>query len=117
MLRVVFFRSEAGAEPVLEWLRSQPTSTQKTFGDDLRTVQIGWPLGMPLCRSLGDGLYEVRTRLPTAKQIGRLIFFQHRDVLVVVTGFIKKTQKTPDDELAKAKQRKREYERNSRQKS
>lgn len=108
VLKVNFYKTKAGNEPVLEWLREQDDDTRKSIGDDLRTVQIGWPLGMPLVRSMGDGLYEVRVTL--AQGIARLMFFQSDDQLVVVEGFIKKSQKTPAKHLDNAKDRKSEFE-------
>ncbi|MCW1839772.1 type II toxin-antitoxin system RelE/ParE family toxin [Prosthecomicrobium hirschii] len=109
-LEVVFFKTEAGNEPVLEWLRSLDLDDRRIIGADLRTVQIGWPLGMPLCRKLGDGLYEVRSNL-TDKKISRLVFFQSGTTIVIVEGFIKKTQATPNEVLKLSKKRKSEYER------
>jgi phage-related protein len=109
---VVFFRTEGGNEPVLDWLRDLGPVDRKTIGEDLRTVQLGWPIGMPVCRPLGDGLYEVRSNI-TDKRIARLLFFQHGQSLVVVEGFIKKTQATPKEVLDSARRRKSEYERNA----
>jgi phage-related protein len=109
VFEVVFFAMASGNEPVLEWLRTLSRDEKLTIGADLRTVQIGFPLGMPLCRPLGDGLFEVRSSLPTKKE-ARLMFFQQGRDLVVVNGFIKKTQKTPADEIDKARSRKRLYE-------
>ena len=60
---VVFYRTAAGAEPVRNWLRSLSAADRRTIGTDLATLQIGWPIGMPLCRSLGAGLWEVRGKL------------------------------------------------------
>ncbi|MBT9288265.1 type II toxin-antitoxin system RelE/ParE family toxin [Prosthecodimorpha staleyi] len=109
-LEVVFYRTEAGNEPVLEWIRSLEADDRRIIGADLRTVQFGWPLGMPLCRKLGDGLYEVRSHL-TDKKISRLVFFQCGNTIVIVEGFIKKTQATPNEVLKLSKKRKSEYER------
>ena len=72
-------------------------------------VQFRWPIGMPLCRAMGDGLWEVRTNLPS-NRIARLLFCLAQDRIVVLHGFIKKTQKTPDSELKLARRRKREFE-------
>lgn len=108
MFEVVFFSTASGNEPVLEWLRSLSRDEKLTIGTDLRTVQFGFPLGMPLCRPLGQGLYEVRSSLPTRKE-ARLLFFQDGADLVVVNGFIKKSQATPSGELEKARSRQREY--------
>lgn len=104
---VVFYRTSGGAEPVLEWLRSLPAEDRRAIGTDLATVQFGWPVGMPLCRSLGEGLWEVRSRLPS-RRIARLLFFVHEDRIGVVHGFIKKTQKTPPDDLDLARRRMKE---------
>lgn len=112
MLSVVFYKTEAGNEPVLEWLRGLDADDRRIIGEDLRTVQLGWPLGMPLCRGLGDGLFEVRSSI-TDNRITRLIFFQHEASFIVVAGFIKKSQSTPSDVLTLSRKRKSEYERNA----
>ncbi len=92
---------------MLEWLRSLPAEDRRAIGTDLATVQFGWPVGMPLCRSLGEGLWEVRSRLPS-RRIARLLFFVHEDQIGVVHGFIKKTQKTPPNDLDLARRRMKE---------
>lgn len=112
MFSVIFFKTDAGNEPVREWLRNLAAEERAVIGADLRTVQIGFPLGMPLCRPLGNGLYEVRSSLPT-KQEARLIFFQDDETLVVVCGFIKKTRATPESELKGARKRQGDYMRNT----
>jgi phage-related protein len=104
---VVFYRTAAGAEPVREWLRRLSTEDRKTIGTDLATLQVGWPIGMPLCRSLGTGLREVRSKLAN-NRIARLIFFRGRRANWVPHGFIKKTQKTPPAEIALAQKRMKE---------
>ena len=104
---VVFYRTAGGAEPVIEWLRGLPSEDRRAIGVDLATVQFGWPIGMPLCRSLGQGLWEVRSALPS-RRIARLLFFVHEDCIGVVHGFIKKTQKTPSDDLDLARRRMKE---------
>jgi len=104
---VVFYRTAAGTEPVRDWLRGLPVEDRRTIGIDLATIQIGWPVGMPLCRSLGDGLWEVRSRL-ASRRIARVLFFIHEDRIGVVHGFIKKTQKTPAEDLALARRRMKE---------
>jgi len=108
MLAVYFFRTDAGNEPVLDWLRELPADDRRIIGEDLRTVQIGWPLGMPLCRSLGDGLYEVRSSI-TGNRITRLVFFQQSERLVIVEGFIKKSRVTPDEVLKLARRRRSDF--------
>ncbi|UYN98007.1 MAG: type II toxin-antitoxin system RelE/ParE family toxin [Enhydrobacter sp.] len=105
----VFFRTAGGREPVREWLRGLPPEDRKAIGDDIRAVEFGWPLGMPLVRSLGDGLHEVRTRLPS-RRIARVIFFvSRRGSLVLSHGFIKKTQKLPAADMALARANRTRY--------
>jgi phage-related protein len=108
-LPVFFYRTTAGAEPVREWLKSLPDTDRRVIGTDLRRVQGGWPIGMPLCRSLGGGLWELRSQLPSSR-IARVLFFVHRDRIGVIHGFIKKTQQTPDDVLTLARKRMREMQ-------
>jgi len=104
---VFFYRNAGGTEPVLEWLRSLPAADRRAIGVDLATVQVGWPIGMPLCRPLGGGLWEVRSDLPS-RRIARLVFFADAGRIGVVHGFIKKTQKTPADDLELARRRMKE---------
>ena len=89
---VVFYRTAAGAELVREWLRNMSAEDRKTIGTDLATVQVGWPIGMPLCRPLGAGLWEVRGKLAN-NRIARLIFCVSEGRIGVLHGFIKKTRK------------------------
>jgi phage-related protein len=104
---VVFYRTAAGAEPVRNWLRSLSAADRRTIGTDLATLQIGWPIGMPLCRSLGAGLWEVRSKL-SENRIARLLFFAEKGRIGVVNGFIKKNQKTPPAEIELAQKRMKE---------
>jgi len=104
---VKFYRTGAGREPVLEWLRGLDREERRSIGVDLMRVQFGWPIGMPLVRSLRDGLWEVRSSLPRGK-IARLILCFHEGTLVVLHGFIKKTQKIAQQEIAIAKRRMKE---------
>jgi phage-related protein len=98
-----------GTEPVREWLKSLSVVDRRIVGADIATVEYGWPVGMPVCRSLGKGLWEVRSNITDG--IARVIFFLHDGKLVLLNGFVKKTQKTPDDEIELALKRKRETER------
>ena len=108
-LEIVFFRTESHNEPVREWLSKLSKADKKSIGEDIKTVQFGWPLGMPLFGNLGQGLWEVRTKL-TGNRISRVIFFMDENVMVLVNGFIKKTRKIPKSELDLARQRKRQYQ-------
>jgi phage-related protein len=106
---VVFYRTRGGAELVRDWLRSLDERDRNAIGLDLMRVQFRWPVGMPLCRAMGDGLSEIRTGLPS-NRIARVLFCMARGRIVVLHGFIKKSQKTPDEELALARKRKKEFE-------
>ena len=106
---VVFYRTRGGVEIVRNWLRALDERDRNAIGLDLMRVQFRWPLGMPLCRSMGDGLWEVRTNLPS-NRIARVLFCVVKERILVLHGFIKKTQKTPDEELALARKRKKEFE-------
>jgi phage-related protein len=102
-LRVVFYKTEAGKEPVREWLKALSREDRKTIGEDIKTVQFGWPLGMPLVRKLEGDLWEVRSRLHN--RIARTIFTVEDGVMVLLHGFIKKAQKLPKQDLALARRR------------
>lgn len=90
-----------------EWLRSLDAADRRTIGQDLMRVQFGWPIGMPLVRSLKDGLWEVWSSLPS-KQIARVLLCFHEEMLIVLHGCIKKTQKARANDLELAKRRMRE---------
>lgn len=111
-LDAIFYRTETGVEPVRDWLKGLSKSDKKTIGEDIKTVQFGWPLGMPLVDSLGHGLWEVRTKL-LGGRIARIVFFMDSNVMVLANGFIKKTKKTPKPELELARKRKKQYESNT----
>ncbi|HCM96582.1 MAG: hypothetical protein A2X25_00125 [Chloroflexi bacterium GWB2_49_20] len=102
-LKVVFFRSERGSEPVREWLKSLAVDEKRIIGEDIKTVQFGWPVGMPIVRKLEPGLWEVRSRL--VHRIARVLFTIQDDKMVLLHGFIKKSDKTPQDDLSLARQR------------
>jgi phage-related protein len=106
---VVFYRTRGGSEIVRDWLRALDERDRNAIGLDLMRIQFRWPVGMPLCRAMGDGLWEVRTSLPS-NRISRVLFCVVKERLAVLHGFIKKTQKTPDEELALARKRKKEFE-------
>src|ERR1700749_250861 len=101
---VRFYCNDLGKEPVRDWLRELDGPDRRAIGLDLMRVQFGWPIGMPLVRGLKDGLWEVRSTLPS-QRIARVILFFHEGMLILLHGFIKKTQKTPLDDLALAKRR------------
>lgn len=104
---LAFFRSSSGREPVREWLKALDAPDRLVVGQDLMRAQWRWPVGMPLCRAMGQGLWEIRTELPS-NRIARVLLCLDEGVLVALHAFIKKTQKTPDDELALARKRQKE---------
>jgi phage-related protein len=101
---LVFWRSTAGREPVREWVNELSRDDQRIIGRDMARVQFGWPIGLPVCRPLTRGLWEVRSTLPS-KCEGRVLFGFHDGTLVALHAFIKKTRATPKDDLALARQR------------
>ena len=103
-MRAVFYKTPAGGDVVLDWLRSLGDADRHEIGLDLMRVQYRWPIGMPLCRPLGNGLWEMRTSLRGGR-IARIMFCLKGEAITVLLGFLKKTQKTPDEELALARKR------------
>jgi phage-related protein len=108
-IELVFFCNELGGEPVRDWLRSLDEAERRAIGTDLLRAQWRWPVGMPLCRPMGKGLWEVRTDLPGNRTARVLICF-YRERLVALHGFIKKTRATPEDDLSLARKRQKELE-------
>ena len=101
-----FYATPLGTEPVRDWLKGLAVEARRRIGFDLKQLEYGWPVGMPLCRPLGRGLWELRSSLPDGR-IGRVIFCVRDGELVLLEGFIKKTQKTPPQEIELALQRMR----------
>ena len=104
-----FYATESGNEPVRDWLLALDISERREIGLDLQRVQYRWPVGMPLCKSLGKGLWEVRTSLSNGK-IARVFICFHDDELFALHGIIKKTQKTPETDLKLALKRMKEVQ-------
>ena len=97
ILEVRFFKSDSGTEPVRDWLRELSAIDRKTIGEDIKTVQLGWPLGMPLVRKMDKDLWEVRIHLEN--RIARVLFTVSNSTIILLHGFIKKTQATPKSDL------------------
>jgi phage-related protein len=104
---LAFWRSASGREPVREWLSELPRDDRRTIGCDIAKVQFGWPVGLPLCRALGSGLWEVRSSLPSKRE-ARVFFGFHEGMLIALHAIIKKTRKAPVEDLGLAKQRLKE---------
>ena len=107
---LVFFRTDTGSEPVLDWLRELPRADRRIVGAGLKDLEFGWPIGMPLCRALGGGLFELRVSLRT-RRIARVMVCIHDGELLALHAFIKKMQKTPSGDMTLARSRKRQLER------
>jgi len=105
VLQVAFFKTEKGNEPVRLWLKELPIEARKTIGTDIKTVQYGWPIGMPVVRKMDTGLWEVRSTTETG--IARVLFTVVGDTMVLLHGFIKKSQKTPQEDIETANKRKK----------
>ena len=106
---LVFYRTEAGSEPVRDWLKALDRDGRLAVGLDLQRVQYRWPVGMPLCRSLGAGLWEVRTSLPS-RTISRVFICFHDGRLYGLHAIVKKTRQTPNDALLLARRRMKDVE-------
>ena len=109
LLDVRFFQTDAGTEPVREWLKDLPAIDRKAIGEDIKTVQFGWPLGMPLVDHMGGDIWEVRIKLNN--RIARVLFVFEERTMVLLHGFIKKQQATPRQDLDLAKDRLRQLRR------
>ena len=102
-LQVVFYKTASENEPVREWLKNLSRDEKKIIGADIKTVQFGWPMGMPTVRKMGPDLWEVRSQL--GSRIARVLFTVEGNVMVLLHGFIKKSEKTTHGDLKLAKQR------------
>jgi len=102
-LSVVFYKSDTGNEPVREWLKRLTKAEKKTIGEDIKTVQLGWPLGMPLLKSLGGGLWEMRSGLDD--KTARVFIAVHKNTIVLLHGLIKKSRQIPRKDLELARKR------------
>jgi phage-related protein len=106
-LPAVFYALPSDREPVRDWLKGFGPEDRKLVGEDIKDVEFSWPIGMPLCRPLGRGLWEVRSDLARGR-IARVIFCIHEGRMVLLHGFMKKTQKTPKSDLDLATKRMKE---------
>ena len=97
IVTVRFWKEESGREPVKEWLKSLTKNQRRIMGADLKTVEMGWPLGMPLVKNIGKGIWEVRSNFRGG--IARILFMTHKGNMVLLHAFIKKSQKTPAQDL------------------
>ncbi|MHB9839088.1 type II toxin-antitoxin system RelE/ParE family toxin [Paraburkholderia terrae] len=108
VLSVCFFQTDTGNEPVRQWLRDLEPEDRKMIGEDVKTMQFGWPLGMPLVRKMGRDLWEIRMTLP--QRIARVLFTVVDAKMILLHGFIKKSQATPQADLDLARDRLRQLQ-------
>ena len=106
---LIFYRTAGGREAVRKWLKGLDKNERQAIGKDLMRAQWRWPVGMPLCRPLGNSLWEIRTDLPTSRT-ARVPLCFYRAHLVALHGFIKKTRAAPEADLATARKRQKELE-------
>src|SRR5271167_224802 len=104
---LVFWKSAAGREPVRDWLNELPREDQRKIGRDIAKVQFGWPIGLPVCRPLSGGLWEVRSSLPSKRE-ARVFFGFHDEMLIALHAIIKKARKASTEDLTIARQRLKE---------
>ena len=103
IVSVIFWKAVNGKEPVKDWLRSLSKDQRKRIGEDLKTIEMGWPLGMPLVKHIQNGVWEARTKYKDG--IARVFFKMTENQMVLLHGFIKKSQKTPAKDLTIALKR------------
>jgi len=108
-LSVVFFKTLAGNEPVRDWLKALEPKDRLLIGQDLQRVQFRFPIGMPLCRPMGSGLWEVRTDISHGTT-ARVFFVVHDEKIILLHGFEKRTRTTPPAELELARKRHKEFQ-------
>lgn len=106
-ITAAFYQAASGSEPVRDWLLDLSREDRQVIGNDIKTVEFGWPIGMPVCRHLEKGIWEVRSDLPS-NRISRVLFCICDGEMILLHGFIKKTQKTPPGEIALAVSRRKE---------
>jgi phage-related protein len=109
-LPAAFYRTAAGGEPVRDWLKALSGDDRKAVGDDLRLLEFGWPVGMPMCRAMGEGLWEVRTNLEGGRG-ARVLFCIEQGHAVLLHGFFKTARRTPKRELDTAQGRRTDLRR------
>ena len=109
-ISAAFYATSAGNEPVRDWLKDQSLADRKVLGEDIAAVEFTWPVGMPLVRPMKQGLWELRSSL-AGNRIARILFCVTEGRMVLLHGFIKKSHKTPDEELALARKRQKEISR------
>ena len=107
----IFYRTEAGNEPLREWLKDLDRDDRRRIGEDVKLAEYAWPIGMPTCRPMGDGLHEIRTDLGHGRTARVLFYIDKRGRMVLLHGFVKKSRTTSGQDLDLARANKRRHER------
>ena len=102
-LTCIFYTTDSGNEPVRDWLMELKAVDRRKLGFEIHSVQMGWPVGMPLVKKLEEGVWEVRVNIEDG--IARVLFTVEGNTMILLHGFIKKTQKIAEKELAVARER------------
>lgn len=112
IVQAAFFVTDTGRRPVRDWLMELTPQDRKSIGEDIATLEFSWPIGRPKCSPIQGvkGLYEVRSSI-SSDRIARVFFVLIGNQMVLLHGFVKKTQKTPDKELKLAIARMKEVQR------
>jgi phage-related protein len=106
-ISVVFYKNYSGKEPVRDFLSEFNKHDKKIIGTDIVIIEFGWPIGMPVCKAIGNGLYEVRSTVSSKREV-RILFFILGSEMYLLHGFIKKSKKTPIKEIELAVTRMKE---------
>ncbi len=106
-LDAIFYATAARNEPVRTWLKSLSRESRRTIGEDIAYVQYKWPIGKPQVDHLRGPIWEVRSTLKSI--IVRTLFAVDGNKMILLHGFIKKTQQTPPNEILLAEKRYKEY--------
>ncbi len=106
-LEAAFYKTRQNNQPCRDFLLSLDRNDRREVGADIFAVQKGFPLGLPLCRKMGSDLWEVRSDV--ADGICRIFFTVYKNTMILLHGFIKKSQKTPQDELDTANSRLKDF--------
>ena len=109
VIKVYFYKSSAGNEPVREWLLALDKDDKKSIGADIKAVEFGFPIGLPLVKKIDSGLWEVRSNLKSDK-IARVLFTIKDSKMILLHGFIKKSQKLSKQDRQIAISRKKEID-------
>jgi phage-related protein len=112
-IQAFFFMTEGGREPVREWLRQLDRDDRRELGRSLMTLEFGWPIGMPLSRSMGGGLHELRASISGNREARIFFYVDRRERLILLHAFNKRSRSTPKRELDLARERMKQHQRSS----